>query len=45
MRVWFLPGALETISGEFEIEMVGVCLRVTLVDGCLWDADASRMRG
>ena len=39
-----VPAALETVSGGFEIEVVGVRHRATLVDGCLWDADASRTR-
>lgn len=40
----YVPAALETSRGEFEIEIVGVRHQATLVDGCLWDADGSRMR-
>lgn len=41
----YVPAALETAGGTFEIEIVGDRRTATLVDGCLWDPDAERMRG
>ena len=41
----YVPAELETSSGTFEIEIVGVRHQATLVDGCLWDPTATRMRG
>ena len=41
----YVPAALETAGGTFEIEIVGDRRTATLVDGCLWDPNAERMRG
>ena len=41
----YVPAGLEAATGSFEIEIVGVRRQATLVDGCLWDTDATRMRG
>lgn len=41
----YVPADLATSSGSFEIEIVGDRRAATLVDGCLWDPDAERMRG
>ena len=41
----YVPAELETAAGSFEIEIVGDRRTATLVDGCLWDPDAERMRG
>ena len=41
----YVPAEIETSDGTFEIEIVGVRRAATLVDGCLWDPDATRMRG
>ena len=41
----YVPAALETAGGAFEIEIVGDRRSATLVDGCLWDPNAERMRG
>ncbi len=40
----YVPAALEHDQGQFEIEIVGVRRRATLVDGCLWDRHGERMR-
>ena len=40
----YVPAALETAGGTFEIEVVGVRRPATLVDGCLWDRHGERMR-
>ena len=40
----YVPAALETAGGAFEIEIVGVRRKATLVEGCIWDPDATRMR-
>ncbi len=41
----YVPAALEAAGGAFEIEIVGDRRTATLVDGCLWDPNAERMRG
>ncbi len=40
----YVPAALERDHGDFEIEIVGVRRRATMVDGCLWDRHGERMR-
>lgn len=40
----YVPAALEGSSGAFEIEIIGDRRAANLVDGCLWDPDAARMR-
>ena len=41
----YVPAALAASTGAFEIEIVGDRRTARLVDGCLWDPDAERMRG
>jgi len=41
----YVPAALATSDGPWEIEIVGVNRAATRIDECLWDADAARMRG
>ena len=40
----YVPAALEAADGGFEIKIVGVRRAATPVRGCIWDANASRMR-
>jgi dimethylglycine dehydrogenase len=39
----YVPAGLAP-AGRFEIEILGVRRPAHLVDGCLWDPEASRMR-
>ena len=41
----YVPAELAGSNGAFEIEILGVRRPATLVDGCLWDPDGTRMRG
>ena len=41
----YVPAELEGATGRFEIEVVGDRREARLVDGCLWDPEATRMRG
>lgn len=41
----YVPAALGASAGRFEIEIVGRRRAATLVEGCLWDIEAERMRG
>lgn len=40
----YVPAHYATTTGSFEIEILGVRRAATLVDGCLWDQNAERMR-
>jgi dimethylglycine dehydrogenase len=40
----YVPAELEGATGRFEIEVVGDRREARLVDGCLWDPEATRMR-
>ncbi|MDH3300659.1 MAG: FAD-dependent oxidoreductase [Acidimicrobiia bacterium] len=40
----YVPAELEGATGRFEIEVVGDRRAAQLVDGCLWDPEATRMR-
>lgn len=40
----YVPAALETAQGQFEVEIVGVRRKATLVSDCIWDPSGSRMR-
>lgn len=40
----YVPAALETSTGSFEIEVLGVRRPATMVDGCIWDRHGERMR-
>ena len=41
----YVQAALEAVDDGFEIEIVGIRRKAVPVRGCIWDADASRMRG
>jgi len=41
----YVPAALEHAGGDFEIEIVGLRHRASLVNECLWDPAGARMRG
>jgi len=41
----YVPAGLADSAGTFEIEIVGERRAARLVDGCLWDPTAQRMRG
>ncbi len=41
----YVPAELEGATGRFEIEVVGDRREARLVEGCLWDPEATRMRG
>lgn len=40
----YVPAALEHADDGFEIEIVGIRQRATLVDGCIWDRHGEAMR-
>ena len=40
----YVPAALESAGGTFEIEVVGVRRPATLINGCIWDRHGERMR-
>ncbi|MCP5031682.1 MAG: FAD-dependent oxidoreductase [Actinomycetia bacterium] len=40
----YVPAALEAEDDGFEIEIVGIRRRASLVRGCLWDPEGTRMR-
>ena len=40
----YVPAELAEAPGRFEIEIVGTRRRATLVPGCLWDPEGTRMR-
>ena len=41
----YVPAEKASSTGDFEIEIVGERRPARLVDGCLWDPEAERMRG
>jgi dimethylglycine dehydrogenase len=41
----YIPAAMAESGGHFEIEIVGERRAARLVDNCLWDPNAERMRG
>jgi dimethylglycine dehydrogenase len=41
----YIPAAMAESGGHFEIEIVGERRAARLVDNCLWDRNAERMRG
>jgi dimethylglycine dehydrogenase len=41
----YVPAGLAESDGPFEIEIIGKRKTATRVDGCIWDANAERMRG
>ncbi len=41
----YVPAALAESDGPWEVEIVGVNRVANRVDGCLWDTEATRMRG
>ena len=40
----YVPAALAESDGPWQIEIIGDMKTATRVDGCIWDADAERMR-
>ena len=40
----YVPAEFEAATGRFEIEVVGDRREAQLVDGCLWDPEAARLR-
>ena len=44
MAMGYVPAELAESTGRFEIEIVGIRRRATLVPGCLWDPEGTRMR-
>jgi len=44
VAIGYVPAVLEQGVGNFEVEVMGRRMAATVVDGCIWDREAERMR-